>query len=79
MTITEDVQWVLPFQQLLHEVRDDMAHREPDVAAENLHIAECSSFTDADAVEGPHNREGKPVLLMRGAREVFDCELLEAV
>src|ERR1700692_434093 len=37
---SEDMQRVLPLDDLLHEVGNDVTHRQLDVAAENLHIAE---------------------------------------
>ena len=77
--VAEDVQRVLALQDLLYQVRHHMAHGQLHVAAEDLDVAERASFADPDTVERSHDRVGQAVLLVGGAREVLDGELLEAV
>ena len=77
--VAEDAQRVLALHDLLHEVGDDVAHRELHVAAQHLDLAERTRLADADAVERPHDRERQPVLVVGGLREVLDRELLEPV
>ena len=71
VAVAEDVQRVLALQNLLHEVGHDVAHRELDVAAEDVLVAERAPLADADAVERPADRVGQPVLLVGALREVF--------
>src|SRR5215469_735741 len=78
-TVTEDVQRVLPLQNLLDEVRHDVAHGELDIARHDLLIAERAALADADAVERADDRERQLVLVVCRAGEVLDRELLEAV
>ena len=73
------MQRVLPLQDLLHEVRDNVAHSELDVAAPHVVIAKRAPLADAHAVERPDDREWQGVLLMSPAREEFVGELLKAV
>ena len=73
------LQRVLALQHLLHEVGDDVAHRQLHVAAQHLDVAERARLADADAVERAHDRVRQPVLVARGVGEVLDRELLEAV
>ena len=54
--VAEDVQRVLALEHLLHDVGNDVAHRELHVAAQHLHIAERPALPHADAVERPHDR-----------------------
>jgi sensor domain CHASE-containing protein len=75
----ENVQRVLPLHDLLHEVGHDMAHRQLDVATEDLHVSDRPTLTDTDAVEGTDDGVRKGVLAKSGAGEVLDGELLKAV
>ena len=75
----ENVQRVLTLDDLLHEVRDDVTHRQLDVAAEDLDVAERATLTDADAVERTHDGVRQRVLAVRCSSEVLDRELLKSV
>src|SRR5438094_6512220 len=77
--VAEDVQRVLALEDLLYKVRHHMAHGQLHVAAEDLDVAERASFADPDTVERSHDRVGQAVLLVGGAREVLDGELLKPV
>ena len=77
--VAQDVERVLTLEHLLHQVRHHVAHRQLDVAAEDLDVAQGPALADADAVEGPHDRVGQPVLLVGGLGEVLDRQLLEPV
>jgi len=79
LAVTEDAQRILALEHLLHKIRNDMRHGQPDVSGEHLDLAESPSLADANAVEGPHDRIGQFVLFPCGAGEVFHRELLEAV
>ena len=77
--VADDVERVLALQHLLHEVRHDVAHGELHVARHGLPIRAGPPLADADAVERPGDRVGKPVLFARALCEVLHGELLEAV
>ena len=77
--VAEDVQRVLALEHLLHEVGDDVAHRQLDVAAHDVRVADGPPLADADAVERADDRVGQPVLLPGALGEVLGRELLEAV
>src|SRR5204863_4455476 len=51
-TVAEDVERILPLHDLLHQVGDDMAHCEADVATHDLDVGERASLAHTDAVEG---------------------------
>ena len=76
---TEDVQRVLALEDLLYQVGDDVAHRELDVAGQDLLVAQGPALPDAHAVEGPHQGVGKLVLIPGGPGEVLHRQLLEPV
>ena len=77
--IAEDVHWILTLEHLLDEVGNDMAHRQLYVPRQDLFVAECSRFANADAVERSHDRVRQSVLLVGSLGEVLDGELLKAV
>ena len=77
--VAEDPERVLAFGHLLDEVGDDVAHRQFDVAAEDVDVANGPSLTRSHTVEGPHDRKWQPVLVVSGSGEVFDGQLLESV
>src|SRR5216684_503466 len=77
--VTEDVKRVLALEHLLAQVRNHVAHRELDVAAHDVVVAEGAALAHADAVEGPHDRVRKVVLLIRSVSEILDGQLLESV
>src|SRR6266705_4639697 len=77
--VAKDVERVLPLEHLLHEIGNDVAHGQLDVATQDLAIAQCASLADADTVERAHDRVGKPVLLVRTSREVLGRQLLKAI
>src|SRR5207249_9427291 len=77
--VAEDVQRVLPFDDLLYEVGDDVRHRELDVAAGDLGLDLGPHLPDSYAIEGPHDRVRQAMLFVRGAREVLDRQLLKSV
>ena len=63
--VAEDVQRVLALEHLLDEVGHDVAHRQLDVAAHDLGVAQRPALADADAVERPQDRVRQLVLLPR--------------
>ena len=77
--VAQDVQRVLVPDHLLHQVGDDVAHRQLHVATDDLDLAPGPHLADAHAIERPHDRVRQLVLVARGACEVLDRELLEAV
>src|SRR5262249_39818606 len=77
--VTQQVQGVLAAQHLLDQVGNDMAHRQADVAAQDLLLAQGSALADADAVERPDDRVRQAVLLPRPLGVVFRRQLLKAV
>src|SRR5467141_4344420 len=77
--VAKDVQRVLALEHLLDQVRHDVAHRQLDVAAHHVMVAQRTPLTDADAVERPHDGEWQPVLLMSAMGEVLGGELMKAV
>ena len=76
---TEDVQRVLALEHLLHQVGDDVTHRELDVAGQDLPVAQRAALADAHAVERAHEGEGKLVLIPGGPGEILHRQLLESV
>ena len=79
VALAQDVERVLPLEGLEHEVRDDVAQRELDIAAHHVGVADRPPLADADAVERPEDRVGQPVLLVSALGEILAGELLEAV
>ena len=77
--VAEDVQRILALHDLLHEVGHDVAHRELHVARQHVDVTESAALADPDAVERPDDRVRQLVLIPRGAGEVLDGQLLEAV
>jgi hypothetical protein len=77
--VSQNVKRILPAQCLLDQVRHDVAHRELDIAAHYLDVAESPTVAHPNAVEWPDNRVGELMLVPRGVGEVLDGELLEAV
>src|ERR1039457_2295582 len=75
----EDVQGILSLDDLLHPVGNDVTHGELDVAAQDLDVAERTSLTDSNAVEGADDRVREGVLAVRGSGEILDGELLKTV
>src|SRR6266566_1475484 len=59
----EDVKRVLTLEDFLHEVGNDMAHREADVTRHHCAFDGRARFADSDAVERPHDRVWQAVLL----------------
>ena len=56
-----------------------MAHRELDVAAHDVAVAQGAPLADADAVEWPDDRVGEAVLLVGPTGEILDRQLLKPV
>src|SRR5262249_52667275 len=79
IAVAQDMEWVLPLQDLLNEIRNDVAHGQPDVAAHDLFFAEGPPFADADAIKGPDDRIGELILLPGALGVVFSGKLLKAV
>src|SRR5258708_25177914 len=77
--VAENVQRVLALQDLLYEVRDNMRHRESNVAAHDLGVAQGPLFSNANAVEWTRNSVGKFVLLVRTLHKEFCSQLLKSV
>src|SRR6266849_6219313 len=77
--VAQDVNGVLAFEHLLTQVRHHMAHRELDVAAPDVMVAERAPLADADAVERPHDRVGEAVLLVGAAGKELGGELLKSI
>src|SRR5438309_9445069 len=77
--VTEDVKRVLAFEHLLDQVRNDVTHRELDVPAHHVVVAQRAPLPAADAVEGPHDRELPAVLHARTAGNVFGGEPPNAI
>src|SRR5262249_39112771 len=79
MAVAEDVQRILALEYLLDEVRHDMTHGQPYIAAKDLLLAQRPPFADADAVERPDDRERQLILLPGALCVVFRRQFLEAV
>ena len=60
VALAEDVQRILALEHLEHEVRDDVAQGELDVAAHDVRVADGPPLADADAVERPQDRVRQP-------------------
>src|ERR1051326_7487449 len=79
LPITENVDWILTFQNLLDEVWDDVAHRKLHISAQHLHFPECALLTDPNAVERANDGEGQAILITSRPGEVLHGELLESI
>src|SRR5260370_19806677 len=77
--VAQDVNGVLTLEHLLAQVRHHMAHRELDVAAPDVMVAERAPLADSDAVEWPHDRVGEAVLLVGAAGKELGGELLKSI
>ena len=77
--VTENVQWVLVLDDLLNEIRHDMAHGQLHIARQHLDLAEGTTLADTNAVERSHDRVGQSVLFPRCSGVVLDRKLLESV
>ena len=51
--LAQDVQRVLPLEDLLHQVGHHVAHGQLDVSGSDLLVARGAFFPDADALKGP--------------------------
>ncbi len=76
---SKDVKRVLALQNLLNDVRDDVAHREADVPAHHFLRANGSAFSYSNAVERPDDHIRKLMLVPGGASEVFGGQFLESI
>jgi len=76
---TQDVERILALEDLVDEIRDDVAEGELHVAAHDVGVAERPALADPDAVERPDDRVRQLVLLEGALGEVLRGELLEAV
>src|SRR2546428_143148 len=77
--VAKNVQGVLSFQHLLAKIRDHVAHRELDVAAHDVVVAQRAPLADADAVERTHDRVRKVVLLLGAPGKKLRGQLLKAI
>src|SRR4051794_26988049 len=73
------MQRILTLEDLEDEIRHDVAEGELDVATHDVGIADCTPFTDPDAVERADDRVWELVLLPSTLRKVLRRQLLEAV
>src|SRR6185503_5586016 len=78
-SLPENAQGILPFQYLLHEVRDDVAHCQRDVPAGNRPAANRPPLAYANAVERPADGVGKFVLLPGTVGEIFTRQFLKSI
>ncbi len=79
IAVAENVQWILALERLLNEIRQNVAHRQLDIAAHDVVLAERASFADADAIERANDGVGKLMLLEGAAREIFGRQFLKSV
>ena len=79
VALAEDVQWVLAFEHLQDEVRNDVRKCKLDIPAHDVGITNRPALADAHAIERSHDRVWELILLPGAFRKELRRELLETV
>src|SRR5437016_8546732 len=79
VAFAQDVQRILSFDYLLHQVGHHVGHGQPHIAAHDFAVAHGPFFANSNAVKRARDRIGQLVLLVCALHEELGGQLLEPV